>query len=84
MVLFNIVEDILEVVAMKVDVALVDRVVMLTEDVVLLIVSEVTLIWEAFRWRFVGGRGWIVELLDRALLYILFNIPISNLVLREH
>lgn len=84
MVLFNIVEDILEVVAMKVDVALVDRVVMLTEDVVLLIVSEVTLIWEAFRWRFVGGRGWIVGLLDRALLYILFNIPISNLVLREH
>lgn len=57
MVLFNIVEDILEVVAMKVDVALVDRVVMLTEDVVLLIVSEITLIWEAFRWRFVGGRG---------------------------
>lgn len=48
MVLFNIVEDILEVVSMKVDVALVDRVVVLTEDVVLLIVNKVAVIWEAF------------------------------------
>lgn len=46
--LFNIVEDILEVVSMKVDVALVDRVVVLTEDVVLLIVNKVAVIWEAF------------------------------------
>lgn len=46
--LFNIVENILEVVAMKVDVALVDRVVVLTEDVVLLIVTKVAVIWEAF------------------------------------
>lgn len=45
--LFKIVEDILEVVAMKVDVALVDRVVVLTEDVVLLIVNKVAVILEA-------------------------------------
>lgn len=46
--LFNIVEGIFEVVSMKVDVALVDRVVVLTEDVVLLIVNKVAVIWEAF------------------------------------
>lgn len=46
--LFNIVKDILEVVAMKVDVALVDRVVVLTEDVVLLIVNKVAVKLEAF------------------------------------